>query len=146
MFILKRITLIIRYAECPNFEVANPINPALTSCETTLMVSVLEVEVKLNLPIVNPISNLLRYVQVISDLLGQLVTSPMKLSTLLQDANNLFQICRTTGNKRCDLILISAWWTDLVQLACRPSNHPKCDLMLSFQPDFCKSMLETFGI
>ena len=50
MFILKRITLIIRSAECPNFEVANPIKPALTSRETTLMVSVLEVEVKLKLP------------------------------------------------------------------------------------------------
>ena len=51
MFILKRITLIIRYAECPNFDVANSIKPALTSREITLMVSVLEVEVKLNLPI-----------------------------------------------------------------------------------------------
>ena len=32
-------------------EVDNPIKPALTSRETTLMVSVLEVEVKLNLTI-----------------------------------------------------------------------------------------------
>ena len=34
------------------------------------------------------------YVQAISDLLGQLVTSPMKLPTLLQEAKNLFQICQ----------------------------------------------------
>ena len=33
-------------------------------------------------------------------MLGQLVTSLMKLSTLLQDANNLFQICKITGNKQ----------------------------------------------
>ena len=32
------------------------------------------------------------YVQAISDLLGQLVTSSIRLPTLLQDANNLFQI------------------------------------------------------
>ena len=38
----KEFTLIIRSAECPNFEVANPIKPALTSRETTLMVSILE--------------------------------------------------------------------------------------------------------
>ena len=47
MFILKKIKLIIRSAECPNFEVANPIKPALMSRETTLMVSVLEVKLKL---------------------------------------------------------------------------------------------------
>ena len=29
--------------------------------------------------------------------MGPLVTNPMKLSTLLQDANNVFQICQTTG-------------------------------------------------
>ena len=46
----KEFTLIIRSAECPNVEVANPIKPALTSRETTLMISVLEVEVKLQLP------------------------------------------------------------------------------------------------
>ena len=54
MFILKIIYIIIRSAECPNFEVANPIKLALTSRETTLVVSVsvleVEVEVKLNLP------------------------------------------------------------------------------------------------
>ena len=38
------------------------------------------------------------YVQAISDLLRQLVTSPMKLSTLLQDAI-LFQICQAPGNE-----------------------------------------------
>ena len=43
---------------------------------------------------------------VISDLLGQLVTTT--LSTLLQDANDLFQVCQTTGNKQCKRILISA--------------------------------------
>ena len=43
----KEVTLIIRSAECPNFEVANPIKPALMSRETTLMVSVLEVKLKL---------------------------------------------------------------------------------------------------
>ena len=53
------------------------------------------------------------------DLLGEFVTSPMKLSSLLQDANNLFQICQTTGNKQCGCILMSAWWTDLSGLACR---------------------------
>ena len=37
-----------------------------------------------------------------TDLLGQLVTSPIKFSTLLQDTNNLFQISQTTGNKQCD--------------------------------------------
>ena len=92
----KEFTLIIRYAECPNFEVANPIKPALTSRETTLMVSVLEVEVKLNLPVVNPIGNLFLYMQ--ADFLEQLITNPMKLSTLLvvtrceQDANNWEQV------------------------------------------------------
>ena len=35
---------------CPNFEIANSIKPALTSRETTVMVSVLEVEVKYNFP------------------------------------------------------------------------------------------------
>ena len=92
----KEFTLIIQYAECPNFEVANPIKPALTSRETTLMVSVLEVEVKLNLPVVNPIGNLFLYMQ--ADFLEQLITNPMKLSTLLvvtrceQDANNWEQV------------------------------------------------------
>ena len=43
--------------ECPNFEVTNPIRPALTSRETTLMVSVLEVEVKLKLPSIFTVSN-----------------------------------------------------------------------------------------
>ena len=38
----KEFELIIRYAECRNFEVANQIKPALTSCETT-RISVLEV-------------------------------------------------------------------------------------------------------
>ena len=38
MFTLKKIKLIIRSAECPNFEVANPIKPTLMSRETTLMV------------------------------------------------------------------------------------------------------------
>ena len=59
------------------------------------------------------------YVQAISDLLRQLVTSPMKLSTLLQDAeyqlvadlsNNWGQAVRTHP----DIDLIS---TDLLQLA-----------------------------
>ena len=35
------------------------------------------------------------YVQAMSGVLGQLVTSPIKLSSLLQDANNLFQIWQT---------------------------------------------------
>ena len=34
-------------------------------------------------------------------MLGQLVTSPMKLSTLLQDDNNLFKISQTTANNLC---------------------------------------------
>ena len=68
----------------------------MTSRETTLMVSVLEVEVKLNLPVVNPIGNLFLYMQ--ADFLEQLITNPMKLSTLLvvtrceQDANNWEQV------------------------------------------------------
>ena len=34
-------------------------------------------------------------------------------------ANNLFHICGTTGNKQWESFLISTWWTDLLQLACR---------------------------
>ena len=50
MFILKWIYINLDSAECANFEVANPIKLALTSRETTTMVSVLEVQVKINLP------------------------------------------------------------------------------------------------
>ena len=52
-----------------------------------------------------------------------------KLSTLLQDANNLFQICQTTGNKLCErilsgcLLIWSAWWTDLFQLVTMHVSH-----------------------
>ena len=49
------------------------------------------------------------YVQTILDLLGQLVTSPMKLSTLLQDANNLLRagdirLLGTTCNKSNEVV------------------------------------------
>ena len=57
-------TLIIRSAECPNFEIANPIKPALTSRETTLMVSVFGVEVKLKLPNIKILDSLLGYATV----------------------------------------------------------------------------------
>ena len=47
-----------------NFEVANPIKPALTSRETTLVVSVFEVEVKLKLPNIKILDSLLGYATV----------------------------------------------------------------------------------
>ena len=39
------------------------------------------------------------------------ITSPMKLLTVLQNANNLSKICQITGNKQCERILImGCWW------------------------------------
>ena len=60
------------------------------------------------------------YMQAAINLSGQLVNKSgvMKLSTfVIQDANNLFQISRTIGNKQRERIAISARWTCLWQLA-----------------------------
>ena len=101
------------------------------------------------LSIVNKVATC--YVQAISDLLGQLVASPTKLSTLLQDANNLLQICQTTGNKQCERILISAWWTDLLQLQSWPkvpvTPSPLSMLFLFFNSlEFSAGSLEIFSM
>ena len=60
-----------------------------TSCNTAVISSSCY-----KLVIVNLVTTC--YVRAISNLLGH----PMELSTLLQDANNLFQICPTTGSKQ----------------------------------------------
>ena len=55
---------------------------------------------------------------VISDLLRQLnCNKSMKLSTFV---TRCFQICQTiTADTPCERILISAWWTDLLQFTCK---------------------------
>lgn len=62
----------------------------------------------------------LLYMQATSNVLGQLVTNPISRSCqhLLQDASNLFQICRTIGNKQRERIAIDIGVMDMLVATC----------------------------
>ena len=50
----------------------------------------------------------------------------------------MFQISQTTWNKQCELILISAWWTDLLQLASKSVTTYAFYMMCSSNVEFCE--------